>query len=533
MSAATGAGTLIRLGLRRDRIILPVWLYAIAGLTIVTAVAFIGLYPTVPARLAFGQSLAGNPALLALTGPIFDSSSIGGLTAWRMGSLGGVLIGLASTLTVVRHTRAEEQEGRLELIGAGVVGRHAPLTAAVLLTGLVDLVIGLVAAVGLIATGQPAAGSFAFGLSLAGVGLVFAAVAAVAAQLTESSRAANGIAASVLGATFLLRAIGDSAAPGGPRWLSWLSPISWGEQVRPFAGNHWWLFAPLLGCAALLLAGAFALARRRDLGAGLIPPRPGPATATPGLRTVLALGWRLHRGALIGWAVGFAVFGGVFGGIAQDVASLLNSSPQMARAMEQMGGAAGVVDSFLAAMYGLLGLVASIYTVQAALRLRGEETGLRAEPLLATSVSRSRWAASHIVFAALGPVVLLAISGVTAGLADGLRTGEVGRAILRGLAGTLVQVPAVWVLAGLTVALFGLAPKVASVAWAVVVVFLLLGQFGPILRLPQWAMDISPFTHVPKLPGGIFEGAPMGWLCLIAIGATAAGLAGFRRRDLG
>jgi ABC-2 type transport system permease protein len=248
---------------------------------------------------------------------------------------------------------------------------------------------------------------------------------------------------------------------------------------------------------------------------------------------VLALGWRLHRGALIGWAVGFAVFGGVFGGIAQDVASLLNSSPQMARAMEQMGGAAGVVDSFLAAMYGLLGLVASIYTVQAALRLRGEETGLRAEPLLATSVSRSRWAASHIVFAALGPVVLLAISGVTAGLADGLRTGEVGRAILRGLAGTLVQVPAVWVLAGLTVALFGLAPKVASVAWAVVVVFLLLGQFGPILRLPQWAMDISPFTHVPKLPGGIFEGAPMGWLCLIAIGATAAGLAGFRRRDLG
>jgi ABC-2 type transport system permease protein len=533
MNAIVGSNTLLRLGFRRDRIILPVWVYAVAGLTVITAASFANLYPTTASRVTFGLGLTDNPALRALTGPVFRVDTIGGLTAWRMAALGGVLIGLMNTLTVVRHSRAEEEAGRLELVGAGVVGRHAALTAALLVAGVTDLVIAVITAVGLIAVGLPTTGSIALGFGLAVVGLAFAAVAALAAQLTENSRTANGMAAGAVGVAFVLRALGDSAASGGPAWLSWLSPIGWGEQVRAFADERWWVFALPVGFAVLVAGGAFALVAGRDHGAGLLPPRPGPATAAPGLRSPLRLATRLHRGSLIGWTVSFAVLGGVFGAIAQDMANLINGNPQIERIMAQIGGSTGAVNSFLVEMFGLLGLVASIYTVQAALRLRGEETEQRAEPLLATAVGRTRWAAGHIVFAAVGPVALLGAAGVMAGLAHGLRTGTVGAQVPRLLAAALVQVPASWVLAGIVVALFGLAPKLSAVSWAVVVAFLLLGEFGPLLHAPQWAMDLSPFTHLPKLPGGVVTGAPIGWLCLLAVVLTGAGIAGFRRRDLG
>jgi hypothetical protein len=50
--------------------------------------------------------------------------------------------------------------------------------------------------------------------------------------------------------------------------------------------------------------------------------------------------------------------------------------------------------------------------------------------------------------------------------------------------------------------------------------------FGQVLQLSHWVMDISPFTHAPRLPGGTVSAAPLVWLCLIALALTMAGLAG-------
>jgi ABC-2 type transport system permease protein len=57
--------------------------------------------------------------------------------------------------------------------------------------------------------------------------------------------------------------------------------------------------------------------------------------------------------------------------------------------------------------------------------------------------------------------------------------------------------------------------------------------FGQVLQLSHWVMDISPFTHAPRLPGGTVSAAPLVWLCLAALALAAAGLAGLRRRDVG
>jgi ABC-2 type transport system permease protein len=66
-----------------------------------------------------------------------------------------------------------------------------------------------------------------------------------------------------------------------------------------------------------------------------------------------------------------------------------------------------------------------------------------------------------------------------------------------------------------------------------VALFLLLGQFGAALRLGQWMLDLSPFTHIPKIPGGDFTVTPLLWLTALAMALTVGGLAGLRRRDLG
>ena len=533
MISLVGTGALLRLALRRDRIRLPAWVAVLPLVAIVTASAFIELYPTPSSRLPFAMSIGRNAALRALVGTPFDLGSIGGLTAWRLGVLGAVLAALMSAFTVVRHTRAEEEAGRLELLGAGVVGRSAAPAAALIVAFGTNLLAALGVTAGLIALGLPAAGSLALGLALAGAGWLFAALAAVAAQIVDTARGARGIAGGVLGLSFLLRAAGDAAGEGGPSWLSWLSPIGWTQQIRPFAGERWGILVLATAVAVVFAVAALALAARRDVGASLFPPRLGPPEAAAGLRGPFALAWRLQRGALLAATLGCAVAGGVLGSMADGIADIARGNLQIGAILTMIGGAKGLVDAYFSAIMAIVGLVATAYAVQATLRLRAEETELRAEPILAASVGRTRWVLGHLAIAGLGPPMLLCVAGLAAGLAYGLRSGHIASVLPRLLGIALVQVPAAWVLAAIAAALFGLAPRLANATWGALVAFLLLAQLGPMLRLPRWAIDVSPFAHVPRLPGVDPTAAPIIGLCAVAAALTAAGLIGFRRRDVG
>lgn len=522
-----GTWSLVRLALRRDRILLPAWLIAFA-LIIQSAVAtFTKLYDTPEERAQLAASVASNPTFEALYGPLHGDST-GALLSWRYGATISVFVALMSLLIAVRHTRAEEETGRLELVRAGVVGRLAPLTSSLIVVYLANLVLfGLTAA---IATGGglDGAGSIAFAAQITANGVVFGTLAGLTAQVTESARMANGLAGLALGAAYLLRAIGDT---GGPGWLSWISPIGWALRLQPYEANKWWILGPFAALALALLIGAYALQHRRDFGAGLIRPRPGPATAKPSLRTPLALAWRLQRGLLLGWVVGFVFLGAVFGGVANGIEDIFNSNPQLEEVLARLNQGS-IIDIYMTMIMGIIALIASVYAIQATLRLRSEETGLFAEPVLATGVGRVRWATGHLVFAVLGPALLLLVAGATMGLVYGAAVGDIGGHLGAGLRSSAVQLPAVWVLTGLALALFGILPRLTVLAWGALIVFVLLGQLGPILQLDQWAMDLSPFTHVPSPSATNFDALPLLWLLAIAAALTAAGLTGLRRRDI-
>jgi ABC-2 type transport system permease protein len=264
-SSFTGTLRMLRLYLRRDRIVLPLWVLL---LSTPLATVYIGgvekVYPDQAARAGFAATIMASPAQRALYGNIYNDS-LGATGIWKAGIF-HLLIGVAVILTVIRHTRAEEETGRAELIGSTAVGRYAGLTAALILAFGASLATGAIGAAALLGTSVPQAGSLAFGAALACSGLVFTAVAAVTAQLSTSARFARAAAFGVLAAAFALRAAGDA----GSAVLSWLSPLGWSLQVRPYAGDRWWVLLLHLATTVLLTKLAYRLLAGRDVGAGLI-----------------------------------------------------------------------------------------------------------------------------------------------------------------------------------------------------------------------------------------------------------------------
>jgi polyether ionophore transport system permease protein len=535
--ALAGTGALARLAFRRDRVMLPAWVYVITVLIASNSYSLSKLYPTPADRADLASSGGHNPALVFLYGR-FWGDSLGAVSAWRYGVWAAIFAALMSIFLVIRHTRADEEAGRLELVGSAAVGRLAALSAALLVALTANVLLTMLLVIVLVLVGLPVAGSVAFALAITTCSLAFTAVAALAAQLTSGARAARGIAIGVLGAAYLLRAVGDASGEGGVSWLTWLSPLGWTEFIRPYTGDRWWVLALPLALTAAATAAAYALAVLRDHGAGLLPDRPGRATASAWLRGPAGLAWRLQRGTLYGWAVGFAATFAASGAAAKGIGSLLGGSQQLRNAFTRLGGQAAITNAYLAALMSLAGLAAAAYATSAVLRLRAEETDGQAEPLLATALGRVRWGLSHIAVAVVGTAALLAVAGVAAGLGYGLRTGSAGSEVARLLGAAMVQLPASLAVAGAAVVLFGLAPR-ASVAgaWTVVGVVVLIALFGQVLQLSQWVLDVSPFAHVPKLPGAAVTlhttGTPLFWLGLTAVALAAAGLAGLRRRDIG
>ncbi|MBZ5707897.1 ABC transporter permease [Nannocystis pusilla] len=529
MSEFTGTGALIRLALRRSRVALTTWAVITVAFPLLNAAALRRLLATDAQIQEFVRDTAGNVLVLAFHGPIHGTTGEA-LVAWR--SLLQLLFAaaLGAIFLVIRHTRADEDAGRRELIGAGAVGRQAPLAAALAVVVGVDLIIGVGLATLLIGLCNFAVeGSVALALVVAASGALFAGVAAVAAQIGASASAARRLALLALAVAWALRMIGHAGpVDGALARLVWLTPIGWAGEVRPYAGEQWWIVTLFAAAVAGLMALAFALSARRDLGAGLLPTASGAATAPASLGGVIGLAWRLQRGLLVGVAVMLGLLGAAFGWVAASFTGLLSSSPALAAWLAPLREAS-LGDAFLALMiYVLVAFLVSGHAIAAALRSRAEEEAGHLAWILATPASRLRWWSSHALFALGGPVVLALVIGVAVGLTDALATGRPDR-LAHGVGAALVHVPATWVLASLAMLLFGRTPRpAAAAAWCLLGLFAMqvsLWEAGVIGR--PWLNPLA-YTHPMLAPNPLHPLA----LALVAAGLLAAGGLAFRARDV-
>lgn len=524
-----GLGTLLRFALRRDRLRLPMWILGIMLATVGTAASFPATYPTAEDR-AGALLTIDNPGTTALIGAVYGDGdyTYGIMVGHNLLALISVIAALMSILTLVRHTRAEEESERAELVRSAPVGRFAPAAAAVVGVVGANVVLAVVLTLGLGSLGIETVtweGSAVFGAAVASVGLVFAGIAAVAAQLTESARTASSSAGLVLAAAFVLRALGDVNVEA----FSWLSPIGWAQMTEPYFADD---VAPLLlavGAAVVLLVVAVMLSRRRDVGAGMMGTQPGPANAGAGLRGPFGLAWRLSRGTLIGWAIGLATFGLLYGPVLSEASTYLDDLPIMAEFMPDID--ASGEELFAATVVLVVAILCAIPPLQIVLRLRAEEGAGRVGPLLSTPLPRWRWLGANLVLALAGGAGLLVVTGVGLGLGAGLSMDDLTW-VGASLTAALSYLPAIAVVVGLGALLLAWAPRAAAWSWALVIFAAIVAYFGGILDLPQWLMNASPFEHVPEQPAFDFAGVPLAWLSLVAAVLLGAALAGIGRRDM-
>jgi ABC-2 type transport system permease protein len=485
-----------------------------------------------PDASAARSVLVSSPAMVSMTGPGYglDHYTPGAAVANEFILWLVLTLAVMSILQVVRHTRSEEESSRSELVRAGAVGRHAPSVAALLLVLVMNVVIALTSGAVVATQGFDTAQTFAMTFAVALGALVFGSVALVAAQAYEHGRGAVGLSLAVLGAAFLLRALGDVQERHGSA-LSWLSPIAWVQQTRVFVDLRWW---PLGLCAAaivLLLVLAAVLGSRRDFGAGLVAVRGGRADAEPTLTGPAPLAWVQQRGALLWTTLGLGAMWLGSGTIIREVPKMLDAVQGNPVYDALLGSGEDMVRTFL----GIFGLYiaagAAAYGVAASLRVKGEEEAGRTEITLATPVSRGRWFASSLVVALLGTVAVQ-VTGALALWLGAASTGYDEVAFGEYLELGLAYLPALAVLLGLAAALYGWLPRATGVAWAMVGYVFLVGMFADLFDLPEWARKISPFWWVGNPALEDVEASHLWGLGAVAAGLFVLAFVGFRRRDV-
>lgn len=517
----TGTGTLARLLLRRDRVMLAIWLLLSWGVAAGQAGTREALYPTAEARQQrYDQIMVEVPMFKLFQGPAYGTD-IDALLVQESFGAATLLAALGAVIFVVRHTRTDEQAGRRELLGSTGVGRHAPLAAALVVVFAAGALLAALTSATMVGAGMPAAGSTVFGLVAGSAVWISAAMAAVAAQLAATPRAAMVGAYTLFFALHFVRGASDLGGPGLV-WLGWLVPNGWLQRTQPFAGDRWWPFLLVAALLVVLVCVAVSLANRRDLGSGLLATRPGPSAGGRGLGGPFGLTWRLHRGMALAWVAG-------------TVAICLPTALVGTAAMEQYAtgrmaewaaamGSANPGDALFAYIAFATVFPITLYAIQIVLRMHTEESSGHTALLLTAPVSRLRWAAGHLALALALPAVLLVAVGLCFGVGDGDPATM--------LATTTRLVPAVWVLVGIAIAAYGLAGRAAPLLGYGALAVALTVEFGQHLGWPDWLFwTFSPFAHVLPFFGPPGAGTLL-ILAAVAAALIAAGLAGLRRRDL-
>lgn len=516
----TGTGQLIRLALRRDRVRLSIWVAALSLTMVYSPNALKLAYPEEAQRLA-RVKLLKTPAGMMLGGPMFggNETELGAMMANELMLTLIVAMSILAILTVIRHTRAEEESGAAELVLASAVGRYARTTAALTVVAAVNLTLAVTMTAAMTASGFGAVDSAGMCLGVAAVALVFGAVAAVTAQMWRVARGATGAAMAVLALAALIRGVGDVIDNSGSV-LSWFSPIAWAQQMRPFVELRWWPLALLIALTLGLVALAATLEIRRQYDDGTVASSGEHPDARP-VRGVLGLHLTVQRGQTLGWSAGLFVAGLAFGSMTKSLLDAAEGNELIARMISTQG-----TDGVYTTMSQFLAATAGAYVVSAVLRVYADEQSGLGEAVLAAAVSRWRWLLTAVASAVLGATVLMFCAGLGNGIGAGLAVGDSATVAKLTLAG-LAYVPALAVLAA--VAALAVALRQAWIGWLAVTFVVTSLYLGALLRLPRWLIDLSPVgrTTVPT-------DAPVGTMIVMAVAAAVLALiAGviYRRRD--
>jgi ABC-2 type transport system permease protein len=478
------------------------------------------------------------PAMAVLIGPVFGDT-MGALYAASMLLFTMIAVGVMNIFLIVRHTRADEEAGRVEVIRSLPVGRLSNLSSAMLLSAVVNFALAVLTGFGLFfvsaafsVDSMTFGGCMLYGVILGVSGFFFASTTASTCQTTQTSRGAIVLSTLSLVIMYAIRAgadiqNSDGVSPYG--WLNFLSPLGLLIQSEVFVGNIWWRAIVLFFAALGTTAAAMFLNRLRDLGQGLFSARKGKREGGRLLKTPTGLLIKLQLVPLIFWAIILFIFGASYGSVMGLSAEWIASNEMLSQIFQSE-------EAFVTLVISMMGILSAIPVLTTVLKANSEEKNLRTEQILSKNVCRIRFLLSAFVISCVTAFAMLFFSGL--GLwAAWAASVDTPLSFFKVLGALMVYLPALLFMAGLGVLLTGVLPEKAHYLFGFLGFSFALVYLGGIM-LPEnnWLRFFSPFGYMPDImAGGVNTGATIGaiiGLTMLSAGMCAYGLYAYRKRDV-
>jgi ABC-2 type transport system permease protein len=521
---------LARLILRRERVMSAVWIIMLVFVSVIVLPVLQEGFGTEFDLLMMAETMK-NPAMIALLGPIYGAEryTVASMYANEMLLLTIITVAIMNIFFVIRHTRADEEKGRVEVIRSLPTGRLSNLNATLIIAVLINIAVALFCGIGIYLTGVDGVsfqGAMLYGAALGASGICFAAVAALFSQISVSARGAAGYSFLFMGVCYILRAAGDINS----ETLSRISPLGLILRAQVFVENYWWPVIAVLLISAAFMAAAFYLNFIRDMGQGFIPARPGRKSASAMLQSPLGLSFRLLRNTLFGWAFGLFALGAVYGSVMNEIEMFVAQNEFFQQVIRVAPGES-TAELFLGMLNIIMAICSAVPVLIAALKLRNEEKMLHTEHILGRAVSRVRYMAGYLIIAAVTSVVVpvVSIAGLWSACAATMEAPPAFGAMLGSM---LLYLPALWVTLGVAVLLTGALPALSGVSWAYLGFSFFVVYIGRMANLPEWVQKLTPFSYIPEGAREAVNYGALAMMTCIAAALTAAGVYFYQRRDM-
>lgn len=525
-----GTWQIIRLLFRQHRLKIALWTLGIVGISIIVAFAFPEVYQTQEDIMGFAITME-NPAMVAMLGVLYDTESfnVGALFASEMLLFTAIAVAIMNILLMSGMSRDDEQEGRLEIIQSLPVGKISYLTAGILLLLGVNLIITLLMTGGLVLNESDVfnlESSLLYSLVLTTTGLFFAGLTAVVAQLTETTYGTKQFAFGALILFYIIRMIGDVQN----ETLSLFSPLGWTVRSDVFISNDWWpIFALSIGFV-LLTGIAFYLRAKRDMFAGILPSRRGKANASSFLKSIPGFIFNLQLPKIIGWFILIFGLSATFGAILGELETYFSDIEIL---QQILAGSAGenMIEQFIAYLFAIMSVFSLFPALSIMISLRSEENAQRIEHFYTRPVSRTQIFSIYFIYSVLtGALMQFGIaSGVyvtsSSVLEDTISFNQFMKM-------SFVYFPAILVVIGLIALFVGFIPKLTHAIWLYITYIFVVLYLGSLLDFPEWANNLSVFSHVPEYPNEAIDLTVLSILAVIGIVLAVLGLVGYNKRDI-
>ncbi len=506
----------------------------IFGIAIASSeVSYVKIYATSSQRHALAATYGSNKAMSALFGPAPQLQTVGGFTVFKISMTLMVLGAVWGLLISTRLLRGEEDSGRWDLLLVGLTTRRRATAQAIAGFGAGVLTLWSVTAIITVLSGRvqnvriAAAPSLYFALASVATAVMFLAVGAATSQLGATRRQAASFGAIVLGVSYAIRLIADAGV--GLHGLIWASPFGWVEELQPLTTPQPLAFLPIAGFTVLLAGTAVYFAGRRDVGKSIVPDR---VRAQPRLRLLSSptgLAVRLLRGRVIGWWVSIAGSALLFGLITKSAGATISGSAK--EIFSKLGASGAGSGAVLGACFLILAVLVGFVAAGQITAGRAEESGGMLDQILSRPVSRPSWLGGRLLVA----IVVVVLSGVAAAIFTwiGAASQRAGVSFVSLLGAGLNLVPPAIIILGIGTLVFGLRPRLTSIAvYGVLGWSLLLVIVGGIGAVNHWVLDTSVFHHMASAPAVHPNWGANGVMLGLGALSALAGTLAFKRRDL-